>query len=130
MKYIDAEKLKKLIDEKWKELADKNVKAGGGKWDAEISTYLSVLALIDSLQQETLNPNENQIPDENKPICIPSAWREEDIKKSPSMLSWASIDDDGKYEHGEKYYDADGNEITKEEYEDLLRRALVRRPTD
>jgi hypothetical protein len=65
MKYIDAEKLKKLIDEKWKELADKNVKAGGGKWDAEISTYLSVLSLIDSLQQETLNPNEKQIADEN-----------------------------------------------------------------
>lgn len=64
------------------------------------------------------------IPDENKPIYIPSVWREEDIKKSPSMYSWASIDD-GKYEHGEKYYDADGNEITKEEYE-----ALVRRPTD
>ena len=51
-KYINAEKLKKLIDEKWKELADKNVKVGGGKWDAEISTYLSVLRLIDSLQQE------------------------------------------------------------------------------
>lgn len=52
MKYIDAEKLKELIDEKWKELADKNVKVGGGKWDVEISTYLSVLRLIDSLQQE------------------------------------------------------------------------------
>ena len=51
-KYIDAEKLKELIDEKWKELADKNVKVGGGKWDIEISTYLSVLRLIDSLQQE------------------------------------------------------------------------------
>lgn len=57
-KYIDAEKLKELINEKWKELADKNVKAGGGKWDAEISTYLSVLTLIDSLQQETWNPSE------------------------------------------------------------------------
>ncbi len=52
MAYIDAEKLKELIDEKWKELADKNVKVGGGKWDAEISTYLSVLRLIDSLHQE------------------------------------------------------------------------------
>lgn len=52
MKYIDVDKLKKLINEKWQELADKNVKAGGGKWDAEISTYLSVLGLIDSLQQE------------------------------------------------------------------------------
>ena len=52
MKYIDAEKLKKLIDEKWKELADKNVKVGGGKWDAEISIYLSVLRLVDILQQE------------------------------------------------------------------------------
>lgn len=51
-KYIDADKLKELINEKWKELADKNVKIGGGKWDAEISTYLSVLGLIDSLQQE------------------------------------------------------------------------------
>ena len=51
-KYIDSEKLKKLIDEKWKELADKNVKVGGGKWDAEISTYLSVLRLINSLQQK------------------------------------------------------------------------------
>ena len=43
--YIDAEKLKKLIDKKWKELADKNVKAGGGVWDIEISTHLSVLGL-------------------------------------------------------------------------------------
>lgn len=51
-KYIDAEKLKELIDEKWKELAVKNVKVGGGKWDAEISTYLSVLGLIDTLEQE------------------------------------------------------------------------------
>lgn len=53
-------------------------------------------------------------------IYIPSVWREEDIKKSPSTYSWASIDDDGHYESGEKYYDADGNEITKEEYEALL----------
>ena len=58
-------------------------------------------------------------------IYIPSCWREEDIKKTPSMCSWASIGDDGEYRHGEKYYDADMNEITKEEYE-----ALVRRPTD
>ena len=52
MKYIDAEKLKELIDEKWKELADKGVKVGGGKYENEIYTYLSVLRLIDSLQQE------------------------------------------------------------------------------
>ena len=52
MKYIDADKLKKLIDEKWKELADKGVKDGGGKYEIEIYTYLSVLRLIDSFQQE------------------------------------------------------------------------------
>ena len=52
MRYIDAEKLKELIYEKIKILFDKNVKVGGGKWDAEIFTYLSVLRLIDSLQQE------------------------------------------------------------------------------
>lgn len=53
-------------------------------------------------------------------VHIPSVWREEDIKKSPSMCSWASIGDDGEYAHGEKYYDADGHEISKEEYEGLV----------
>ena len=52
MKHIDVEKLKKTIEGKWKELADKNAKVGGGKWDAEIYIYLSILSLIDSLQQE------------------------------------------------------------------------------
>ena len=47
------------------------------------------------------------------------------MKKLPSMCIWASLGDDGKIEHGDKYYDADGNEITKEEYE-----ALVGQPTD
>ena len=41
------------IDKKWKELADKNVKVGGGKYDIEISTYLSIKNLITSLQQES-----------------------------------------------------------------------------
>ena len=75
-----------------------------------VATLQQLSCIIDALPSET--------------VYIPSVWREEDIKKSPSMCSWASIDD-GKYEHGEKYYDADGNEITKEEYE-----ALVGRPTD
>lgn len=51
-KYIDAEKLKAEIDKKWRELADKNVKVGGGKYDIEISTCLSIINLITSLQQE------------------------------------------------------------------------------
>ena len=51
-KYIDAEKLISEIDKKWKELADKNVKVGGGKYDIEISTYLSIKNLITRLQQE------------------------------------------------------------------------------
>lgn len=52
MRYIDAEKLKELIDEKLKELYDKNAKVGKGKYDIDIYTYLSVLSLIDSLQKE------------------------------------------------------------------------------
>lgn len=56
-KYIDSEKLKELIDEKWKELANKDLKVGGNKWNAEIDTYLSVLTLIDSLQQDQSNNN-------------------------------------------------------------------------
>ena len=54
MKYIDAEKLKEIINKTWRELSDKNVKIGGGILDAEIYTYLSVLNLIDSLQQESI----------------------------------------------------------------------------
>lgn len=75
-----------------------------------VATLQQLSCIIDALPTDT--------------VLIPSVWTEEAIKKSPSMYSWASFDD-GKYEHGEKYYDADGNEITKEEYE-----ALVRRPTD
>ena len=75
-----------------------------------VATLQQLSCILDALPTDT--------------VLIPSVWTEESIKKSPSMYSWASIDD-GKYEHGEKYYDADGNEITKEEYE-----ALVRRPTN
>lgn len=53
-KYIDAEKLIAEIDNKWRELADKNVKVGGGKYDIEISTYLSIKNLITSLRQDKL----------------------------------------------------------------------------
>jgi len=53
-------------------------------------------------------------------VHIPSYWYEEDIKKSPSKYSWASLGDDGQLESGTVYYDADGHEITKEEYEALL----------
>ena len=57
-KYIDSDKLKELIDEKWKELANNDLKVGGrGKWDSEINTYLSVLKLIDFLQQAQSNNN-------------------------------------------------------------------------
>ena len=59
------------------------------------------------------------LPEPDDIIYIPSCWRAEDIKKTPSMIKWASIDD-GEFRHGENYYDADGNEITKEEYEALV----------
>ena len=65
------------------------------------------------------------LPEPDDIIYIPSCWRAEDIKKSPSKYSWASIDDDGGYSSGTKYYDADMNEITEEEY-----RALLRQPQD
>ena len=57
VKYINSDKLKELIDEKWKELANNDLKVGGHKWDPEINTYLSVLKLVDSLQQDQLNNN-------------------------------------------------------------------------
>lgn len=76
-----------------------------------VATLQQLSCIIDALPMDTVH--------------IPSVWIEEVIKKSPSTCSWVSLGDDGKYEHGEKYYDADGNEITKEEYE-----ALVGRPSD
>lgn len=57
-------------------------------------------------------------------IYIPSVWTEEGMKKSPSKYSWASLGDDGQLESGTVYYDADGHEITKEEYEALLGQTL------
>jgi hypothetical protein len=53
-------------------------------------------------------------------VYVPSCWFEEGMKKSPSKYSWASLGDDGQLESGTVYYDADGHEITKEEYEALL----------
>ena len=83
MEYFNVEKLKKLIDEKWKELADKNVKVGGGKWDAEISTYLSVLRLIDSLQQEQ--------PKVDLEKEIDRTWEHLEKDYSPSVLDKSVI---------------------------------------
>lgn len=71
-----------------------------------VATLQQLSCIIDALPTDTVH--------------IPSVWREEDIKKSPSKFSFASIGDDGEYAFGEKYYDADMNEITKEEYEALL----------
>ena len=75
-----------------------------------VATLQQLSCILDALPSEAIN--------------IPSCWIEKDVKKTPSMYTWATVEG-GKYEHGEKYYDADGNEITKEEYE-----ALVGRPAD
>lgn len=88
-----------------------------------VATLQQLSCILDAIPLNNEKPMETVKKDE--PICIPSVWREEDMKKLPSMCSWASLGDDGKIEHGDKYYDANGNEITKEEYE-----ALVGRPTD
>lgn len=57
-------------------------------------------------------------------VHIPSVWLEEDIKKSPSILSSASFDSEtGEYSSCTKYYDADGKEITEEEYRALIRQS-------
>ena len=55
-------------------------------------------------------------PEENDTIYIPSVWITDETKRGPSKAAWASTEG----EYGESYYDADGKEITKEEYEALL----------
>ena len=71
-----------------------------------VATLQQLSCILDALPTDT--------------VLIPSCWFEEDIKKSPSKISWASLGDDGQLESGTVYYDADGHEITKEEYEALL----------
>jgi hypothetical protein len=71
-----------------------------------VATLQQLSCILDALPTDT--------------VLIPSCWFEEDIKKSPSKISWASLGDDGQLESGITYYDADGHEITKEEYEALL----------
>ena len=88
-----------------------------------VTTLQQLSCILDAIPLNNEKPMETVKKDE--PICIPSVWREEDMKKLPSMCNWTSLGDNGKLEHGENYYDADGNEITKEEYE-----ALVGQPTD
>lgn len=73
-----------------------------------VATLQQLSCILDALPTDT--------------VLIPSVWAEGAIKKSPSMCSWASIDDDGNYSHGEKFYDADMNEITEEEYRALVSR--------
>ena len=66
------------------------------------------------------------LPEELDTVYIPSVWSGEGIKKSPSECSYASFDSEtGEFSSGTTYYDADGKEITEEEY-----RALVRQPQD
>lgn len=71
-----------------------------------VATLQQLSCILDALPTDT--------------VLIPSCWFEEGIKKSPSKYSWASLGDDGQLESGTVYYDADGHEITKEEYEALL----------
>lgn len=81
--------------------------------DLMVGTMQQITCILDFLDGITFQQ-------EKEVVNIPSFWIEDGIKKTPSMCSWASIGDDGKYEHGDIYYDAVGNEITKEEYEALF----------
>ena len=66
-------------------------------------------------------PANVEVPVIGEPISIPTVWTQEDIKRTPSMYSWASFDEEtGEYYSGTSYYDAEGKEITKEEYEALV----------
>ena len=66
-------------------------------------------------------PAYEEVPIVDDPVFIPSVWTPEDIKRTPSMYSWATFDEEtGEYYSGTSYYDAEGKEITKEEYEALV----------
>jgi hypothetical protein len=117
-KYIDAD----TVSAKIKELKSEAVnnlfifaEEGGtnkAKWQQQKNVCEKLLSFIDSLTTDIVH--------------IPTCWVDENIKKTPSECSYASFDSEtGEYSSGTSYFDAEGNEITKEEYE-----ALVGRPTD
>ena len=82
-----------------------------------VATLQQLSCLLEWLPNSCIS---GQIIPDNEPLFIPTVWTEEGMKKSPSKYSWASLGDDGQLESGTVYYDADGHEITKEEYEALL----------
>lgn len=72
----------------------------------------------------TVRPVFIGLPEENDVVYIPSVWIEDEIKKSPSQCSYASFDSEtGEFSSGTTYCDADGKEITEEEYRALVRRS-------
>ena len=46
---LALEDVRKEVERRWKEFADKNVKCGGGKYDFEIETLLSINTFINNL---------------------------------------------------------------------------------
>ena len=49
---MTVNEIKNEIERRWRELADKNVKAGGNKYDAEIAELLSLLSFIENMEKE------------------------------------------------------------------------------
>ena len=56
-----TERIKAEIERRWKELADKNVKAGGNIYDCGIEQLLSLLSFIESLEQEPISTEETEL---------------------------------------------------------------------
>ena len=73
-----------------------------------VATLQQLSCILDSMPKET--------------VYLPSVWSKEDTVKLPYSCAWASIDENGNYEYDQKFYDADRNEITEEEYRALVSR--------
>lgn len=65
---VQIEQIKAETERRWRELADKNVKAGGNVYDREISQLLSLLSFIESLEKEDELPDKFKNEPEYEPV--------------------------------------------------------------
>ena len=92
------EKIKTEIERRWRELADKNVKAGGNVYDCEIAQLLSLLSFIESLEKEEQEDTDfvkqelERIRESQKKVKLPELidfwWMQEDMEGN-QMISKA-----------------------------------------
>ena len=83
-----VQKIKDEIEHRWRELADKNAKCGGGKYDMEISQLLSLKSFIEKLPEEPVCEEEQMMKDSFNAVVIPADYESEHFSLEDDYDEW------------------------------------------